>query len=156
MRDSIGGTMLFWIVLLLLSIFIVFIAFIIKYARVYKIKNTAVSFLERNEGVSTQEEFENVLLYAGYPRNGGYKICRYLSSDKKGGYYTVELYSITSFPLVGDIMAFRIPIKGETKFISTGTKIITTDDSNNSWFLSTLSECKDCNIESRSCTTTDV
>ena len=40
MRESIGGTMLFWIVLFFMSVFIAFMASVIKYARVYKIKNT--------------------------------------------------------------------------------------------------------------------
>ena len=89
MRDSIGGTVLFWIVLILLSVFIVFIALIIKYARVYKTKNSVVSYIERNEGVLSKEAVDKALIQYNYPLDGAYKICRYLSDDKeKGGYYS--------------------------------------------------------------------
>ena len=156
MRDSIGGTMLFWIVLVLLSIFIVFIAFIIKYARVYKIKNSIVNYLERNEGVSTQEEFENQLLSYGYSSEGSYKLCKYLSKDAdgkiKGGYYYVELRSETTFPLIGSFMAITINIKGETKYLTTGTNLKNDTDS---WFLTKSSECKNCSLSSGSCVTID-
>ena len=159
MRDSIGGTMLFWIVLLLLSIFIVFIAFIIKYARVYKIKNTAVSFLERNEGVSTQEEFENVLLYAGYPRNGGYKICRYFPSDL-GMFYYVELYSNTEFPLVGSWVHATVHIKGETRVFDITKENIELNQSDgtsndNTWFFGQNDQCYLCVLGDR-CKTIEV
>ena len=159
MRDSIGGTMLFWIVLILLSVFIVFIAFIIKYARIYKIKNSIVNYVERNEGVSTKEEFEAQLLVLGYPSKERYKICRYLSKDSDGnvksGYYSIELYSTTEFPLVGSVFPVSIPARGETKNITKGTKIITGDESTNSWFLGTNSECMTCSLKSGKCTTID-
>lgn len=155
MRDSIGGTLLFWIVLILLSVFIVFIAFIIKYARVYKMKNSMINYIERNEGIASKDEFDANLASLGYPSDGGYKVCRYLAKDKnKGGYYYVELYSITAFPLVGNFVAVKIAIRGETKNITTGTKIRSMDSSQDGWFTGTTSECKYCNI-GRSCTTTE-
>ena len=153
MRDSIGGALLFWIVLILLSVFIVFIAFIIKYAHIYKIKNSIVNYVERNEGVVSKEEFDNQLLELGYSGEGGYKICRYLAKDEdKGGYYTIELYSLTTFPLVGDVMAIKIPIKGETRNITTGTKIRSKDSN---WFTSLVSECKSCTYATDNCIATD-
>lgn len=158
MRDSIGGTLLFWIVLILLSVFIVFIALIIKYARIYKIKNSIVNYLERNEGVSTKEELESNLIGYGYPSDSSYKICRYLYKSKDGevmgGYYYIELYSEVTFPLVGNFFAVNIPIKGETRNITTGTKIKIAD-STNSWFLGSSSECKSCNIKTGDCVTND-
>lgn len=146
MRESIGGTLLFWIVLILLSVFIVFIAFVIKYAHVYKAKNSIVNYIERNEGVTSKEEFDNQLLSFGYTSEGDYKICRYLPGSA-GGYYYVELYSVTIFPLIGYIYPISITVKGETKTITTGTKIRNTDSSEgNSWFYSPTSECKLCRI----------
>ena len=53
MRESIGGTMLFWIVLFFLSIFITFLAFVMKYARVYRMKNSIINYIERDEGIQT-------------------------------------------------------------------------------------------------------
>ena len=144
MRDSIGGTVLFWIVLILLSVFIVFIALIIKYARVYKAKNSIVSFIERNEGVVSKDAIDKALMQYNYSSDGAYKICRYLSDDKtKGGYYTIELYSETTFPVVGDVFPIIITIRGETKNITTGTSIRSTDG----LFTGVVSECKSCKIK---------
>jgi hypothetical protein len=143
MRDSLGGTMLFWIVLFLFSIFIIFIAFIIKYARVYKIKNTMVSYVEKNEGIDTQANFDMKLLLSGYPVEGQYKICRVML--KSGGYYTIELYSRTEFPVIGNFVSLNIAIKGETKTIKTGTKIKNTSDGA-LLFNSTENECFLCTI----------
>ena len=143
MRDSIGGTMLFWIVLFLFSIFVIFIAFIIKYARVYKIKNSMVNYVERNEGFDTQANFDLQLLLAGYSENGQYKICRYML--KNGGYYTIELYSRTEFPVVGNFVSLNIAIKGETKTIKTGTKIKSVNDGAY-LFTSPLDECFLCTV----------
>ena len=155
MRDSIGGTLLFWIVLVLLTLFIAFIAFIIKYARVYSIKNSIINYIERNEGITSKEELDTNLLMLGYPEKDGYKVCRYLTNGKeKGGYYYIELYSITTFPLVGNLIAVNIAIKGETKNITTGVKIRNFDSSSNSLFYGTSSECKFCNIGS-GCTVAD-
>ncbi len=155
MRDSIGGTLLFWIVLILLSVFIVFIAFIIKYARVYKTKNSIVNYIERNEGVVSKKEFETQLLSFGYQSDGEYEICRYLSNDK-GGYYYVELYSVTVFPIVGNVFPIKITIRGETKDITTGTKIRNTEPNGDiNWFYGATSECKFCSMRTGNCVAVD-
>ena len=160
MRESIGGTMLFWIVLFFFSIFIVFIAFIIKYARVYKIKNTMINYIERNEGVVSQSDFEFQLKKMGYQSNGQYKICRYLPTDV-GGYYYLELYSTSEFPVVGNWLSINVTIKGETRMIETGTRVRSTEpggSSNNSWFFSTTDQCKVCTLsdgETRACDEVD-
>ena len=143
MRDSIGGTILFWIVLFLFSIFIIFIAFIIKYARVYKIKNSMVNYIERNEGIDNQQILDFQLLSSGYPKNGQYKVCRYML--KSGGYYTIELYSRTEFPVIGQFVSINIVIKGETRTIKTGTKIKNTSDTS-LMFNSTENQCFLCTV----------
>ena len=152
MRDAIGGTMLFWIVLFLFSIFIIFIAFIIKYAFVYKIKNSIVSYIEKNEGVSTKAEFDGNLMYYGYPSNGTYEICRYLLGEK-GGYYKVELYSRTEFPVVGTLVSLNISIVGETRTIESGVNIRNYGSGSDGWFTSARDECKRCSLDSDNCVT---
>lgn len=115
MRESIGGTMLFWIVLFFMSIFIAFLAAVIQYARVYKIKNSIVNYLEQGEGISDQETFENALTRLGYPSNGKYVICRY-PAENRGGYYYVKLYA--TFSILS--ASVDVKIKGETRLIETG------------------------------------
>ena len=126
MRESIGGTMLFWIVLFFMSIFIVFMASVIRYARVYKIKNSMINYIEKNEGIKTQEEFEAVLAELGYPPTQTYKFCRTIVGEK-GGYYTLSLYANFELPFVGNMI--KVEIKGETRQIETGTLI--KDEGNN-------------------------
>ena len=130
MRESIGGTMLFWIVLFFMSIFISFMAFVINYARVYKIKNSMINYLERQEGVMTKEQFEAELSMLGYPQKDNYRFCRYHPTDI-GGYYYLELYMALGFPLLNNLVTpIRITIKGETRTIETGTLI---KDGNAQW-----------------------
>ncbi len=118
MRESIGGTLLFWIVLFFMTIFIAFLAAVIQYAKVYKVKNNIVNFLEQKEGINDIVEFERELSKHGYPSNGKYVICRYHASDR-GGYYYLKLYAtftLTSF-------SFDVTIKGETRLVETGTLV---------------------------------
>lgn len=124
MRESIGGTMLFWIVLFFMSLFITFLAAVIQYARVYKVKNSLVNYLEQSEGISSQAEFESVLNSLGYPKNGKYVICRYGASSR-GGYYFVKLYA--TFEIMG--ISIDVSIAGETRLIETGV-FVKSDD----WF----------------------
>lgn len=118
MREAIGGTMLFWIVLFFMSIFIAFLAAVIQYASVYKIKNSVVNYLEQGEGVYSKEEFENTLTRLGYSRNGKYVICRY-PAENRGGYYYVKLYATFSILNV----SIDVKIKGETRLIETGVLV---------------------------------
>ncbi len=131
MRESIGGTMLFWIVLFFLSIFITFLAFVMKYAQVYKMKNSMINFIEQQEGIETVDQFYSQLYNLGYPRGTGAYICKntVMKDDTVYGvYYTVQLYSVLKMPLVH--LAAPIGIKGETRMIKTGVLKNGTDNEN--------------------------
>ena len=150
MRESIGGAMLFWIVTFLFSIFIIFIAFIIKYARVYKIKNTMINLIERNNGAITEAEFERELKLMDYEQNGRYKICRYMLGNR-GEYYFIELYSTSQFPVIGNWLAFTVSIKGETRTFElkneeSGSGV----PDNKRWFTGTADQCKICIVSNDS------
>lgn len=130
MRESIGGTMLFWIVLFFMSLFITFLAAVIQYARVYKIKNSLINYLEQSEGISSQSEFESALNGLGYPVNGKYVICRY-DAGSRGGYYYIKLFA--SFEIMG--ISIDVSIAGETRLIETGVFV-----KSNEWFQNAGSE----------------
>ncbi len=131
MRESIGGTMLFWIVLFFMSIFIAFMASIIKYARVYKIKNSMINYIERAEGIFSEEELQDQLRSLGY-KTDKYVICRYnpskIGDSYSGGYYYLKLYATFEIPIVG--VSFDVKINGETRTIETG--VLINDSGNNS------------------------
>lgn len=147
MRESFGGTMIFWIVLFLFSIFIALSAFIIKYARVYKIKNTIVNYITKKSGNITHKEIDDKLKAMGYQEDGSYRICRYFPSAV-GEYYYVELYSVTGLPILGSWLSIRATIKGETKTIkldSDNTNINNVGGSGN-WFYGTNDQCYLCSF----------
>ena len=118
MRDAIGGTMLFWIVLFFMALFISFMAVVIQYARVYKLKNSTIEAVERNEGLCSIDSLSEYLSRNGY--KGPYKICYTTSTSGGqvlGGYYSITLYARFSFSNFG----FNMPVNGETRLIDTGT-----------------------------------
>jgi len=161
MRESIGGSMIFWIVLFLFSIFIAFLAFIIKYARVYKIKNTIINTITKNEGAVKHSDIDKALSEMSYQENGEYKICRYFPSEL-GEFYYLELYSNTEFPVVGKWIHFIVKIKGETRIFDISEKNIdlnksdTRDNENdNTWFYGMNDQCYLCVLGDR-CKTIEV
>ncbi len=148
MRESIGGTMIFWIVLFLFSIFITFSAFIIKYARVYKMKNTIINYIIKKNGVITHNKIDDQLKEMGYQEDGSYKICRFFPT-KLGEYYYVELYSVTGLPIIGSWLSMRATIKGETRNIKLDDKNtnIVDQEGAGDWFYGTEDQCYLCVFE---------
>lgn len=117
MREAMGGTGLFIIVLTFLTIFIGFLASVIQFARVYRIKNSIVNYIEEQEGImDSQEDFELKLAEIGYNTNvRPYLICKY-DGGNRGIYYKVKLY--VSFSILS--ASLRVGINGETRLIDTG------------------------------------
>lgn len=116
MRESIGGTMLFWIVLFFLSIFIFFLAFVMKYAYAYRIKNNVINYIERNEGLDSEAEFRAVLSKLGYSEQSPAVVCANITS--KGIYYSVQLHADLVIPVI--YVSVPVTITGETRTIKTG------------------------------------
>ena len=137
MRESIGGTMLFWIVLFFMAIFIGFMACVIHYSRVYKIKNSMINYIERSEGIKTEEEFRTVLNKLGYPATDPYVICRCHPSSL-GWHYFLKLYAEFQIPFTPN--GVRVEIRGETRTIETGTLIKDFGENGSSWFSGDVSK----------------
>ena len=116
MRESIGGTMLFWIVLFFLSIFIFFLAFVMKYAYAYRIKNSIINYIEREEGIESVEDFRNKLTELGYSEKSPCSICK--NTSGRGVYYSVTLNADLEIPIV--YVKVPVFITGETRTIKTG------------------------------------
>ncbi len=68
MRESIGGTWLFTIVIVFIVLFTSFLALSINYSKAFKVKNGIVNIVEKNEGVSvtTKDEIKDYLSSVGY------------------------------------------------------------------------------------------
>lgn len=125
MRESVGGAMQMYVVMFILFVFIMFLASVVQYARVYKIKNTIINEIEKNEGIpsiawlaSTDRNNPGLLKSEGYSIDNGYEVCKHSFGDR-GAYYNIELYATFSFLS----LKIEVPIKGETRLIETGTLI---------------------------------
>lgn len=138
MRESIGGGLLFNLVITFVIIMIgVFVASL-AYSKAYKAKNKIIDILE-DYGAETDTppiaEINNVLGDLGYNENNGrtcsptkggtiypinvsekaYDYCIEKIKTKSGYYYRVSTYMHLDIPIVGRI--FSTAITGETKNI---------------------------------------
>ncbi len=116
MREATGGVLLLQLVIVILTVFVFFIASVMQYTRVYRIKGTVINAIERSEGgIRDQDEFEAVLGTAGY--DGPYKLCKCQSSNK-GTFYTLEIYA--AFTMLPQFFSISVPIRGNTRSIESG------------------------------------
>ena len=117
MREAIGGTILLYIVLIFLFVYIAFMAIVINYGRVFRSKNAVVSYIEQYEGMTdkTKEVIDKqVVAKQGY--NGPVCIC-YNIAPNKNKYYTVKLIVEFSMPLVRKELYPKLAITGQTSGI---------------------------------------
>lgn len=119
MREAIGGTMLMYIVIFFLFIYIFFMAVVINYGRVFRVKNALISHIEQEEGITTQEDITGIIQKAnslGY--NYDIDVC-YTEGKTNTKYYSVKLYIKFQIPLMDNenTRMFDIPISGETSAI---------------------------------------
>ena len=113
MREAIGGTMLMQIVLVFLIVYIMFMAVVINYGRVFRAKNNLITFIETEEGfkegmTDSVRERANSLGYID-----DIHVCYTEGNNTK--YFSVMLFINFELPLVTS--SVRIPINGETSGI---------------------------------------
>jgi hypothetical protein len=116
MREATGGVLLLQLVIVILTVFVFFIASVMQYTRVYRIKGTVINAIERNEGgIRDSDEFNTVLGTAGY--DGPYRLCK-CKSTTKGTFYSLEIYA--AFTMLPQFMSISVPIRGNTRSIESG------------------------------------
>lgn len=113
MREAIGGTLLMQIVIVFLIIYIFFMAVVINYGRVFRTKNSLISFIEAEEGFKegVARKVRERATSLGY--NGEIHVCYTDGNDSK--YYSVMVFITFQLPLV--TQNIEIPITGETSAI---------------------------------------
>jgi hypothetical protein len=115
MREATGGLLMMDLVVIILFVFIFFIAGFMQFARVNKIKSTMVSAIERAEGgVRNESELDKILAKAGYV--GPYTFCK-CTTQKRGVYYSIQIYSSIKLPFS---LTVAIPVIGRTRTIDMG------------------------------------
>ena len=95
MREAIGGTWLFQIVIVLILLFAGFLALAINYTKAFKVKNEIINIIERNNGftvginqidMTTEEQITQYLSTVGYRTTG---IC----NEEDGSGYPMHFLS---------------------------------------------------------------
>jgi len=139
MREAIGGSWLFGLVITFIVFFASFLAISINYSKAFNVKNNMVDLISKYEGNNkcARDQIGSYLQsvgylvrgkcpsdYIGYNQNGEstydkafYCIKKIEANsnniDKK--YYSVIIFFKIDLPVVGDITTFKI--KGETESI---------------------------------------
>ncbi len=118
MREAIGGTLLLYIVLIFLFIYIIFMGVVIHYGRVFRWKNTVVSYIEQYEGVTDDVVtlVERNVVAKGY-NDGPICVC-YNQAPNGNRYYNIKMYIRFAMPLVDKRLWPYIQITGQTSGIA--------------------------------------
>lgn len=100
-------------------IYILFMAGIMKYASVYKAKNTMVEYIERTKVGLGCQKYKDKLSELGY--DGKFTIVAHPNEELGKTYYTISLESKIS--LIPGMMEANVPISGETRLIDSNIDI---------------------------------
>lgn len=138
MRETIGSTWIYQLVIVFILIFVSFLILSLSYSKAYKNKNEVIDIIERNEGVNkeTVGTINNYLFYNGYriknycPRENGwlgstdiekskalsvanpgtkyYYCVRRRAGSKNMVYYEVKIFFKFNLPIVQNVGTFTI------------------------------------------------
>ncbi len=136
MREAIGGTWIFGIVVTFIVLFSSYLAISVNYSKAFRVKNEIVSLIEKYEGHNdtSAEKIEDYLNSVGYGiysncptgtkgeivKNGKFKYCWQRIDDNTSSivslnraYYNVRVFFKLDLPVIGNLFTF--PVTGETK-----------------------------------------
>ena len=120
MREAVGGSLLFYIMLGIIAFFVVFIAFIMNYAATYRASNFVITRIEQTEGdISIGSENSTAgdnTLYGELKARSYYNTLSITCTENtNGAVYKVLTAVKFDLPLIG--LPLNIPIQNETKTI---------------------------------------
>ena len=90
MRETIGGTWLTQLVIVFMLVFVSFLALSINYSKAFRVKNETLSFIEKNEGITTS----TITFINNYLNSTGY---RTMGSCDEGSYGVSDLRNNQAF-----------------------------------------------------------
>lgn len=118
MREAVGGSLLFYIIIGIIFVFIVFIGFIMSYAASYRASNYAITMLERTEGKAdlgtSSDSSDKQTLYGQLRARKYYNdiiVC--CSDNDNGAVLRVKTFVPFNLPLID--VSLKIEITNETK-----------------------------------------
>lgn len=135
MKEAVGTSLVFGIIMLFIGILIAILVGSISFSKGFKIRNRIIDRIEEYQGfdVNTHSIIEEDLKSIGYKivdnvdckdRDGGelltqqyndYNYCVYRYSTTRGNYYGVTVFIQFDVPLIGQYI--KIPVYGETRVI---------------------------------------
>ncbi len=118
MREAVGGSILFYIILGFIGVFIVFIAIIMNYASAYRTNNYVVTMIEQTEGqYPFQSSSNDNSSLTGYLKSNGYNNGLNVTCNRNnnGSVFHVSTYINFYIPIID--VGFPIAINNDTKTI---------------------------------------
>jgi len=138
MKESIGNSYVFGIVIAFIGVLFLILIGSLSYSKAFKVKTRIIEIIEKNNGYDDElvrTEIDNYLKTVGYTvtRNAdsgtcetingtgamntikNYDYCIYRFDTVKGPYYHVTVFISFDIPIVSSYL--RIPVSGETKII---------------------------------------
>ena len=111
MKDAVGSSVLFMIILGFIALYIVFIGVIMNYAATYRASNYVITSLEETEGNVSKSELVSMLRARKY-YNDLEISC---STNTNGAVYQVTTFVSFDVPLLG--VDLELEVRNETKTI---------------------------------------
>ena len=117
MREAVGGTLLFYIVITFLLLYIIFMAFVMNYASAYRASNYIVSQIEAcnadlNNCGSVNYDTVKDTISSKYGYSDDIAYCCY--NNANGSVYRVTLGVNFELPFVGRFPTFRVNTESKT------------------------------------------
>lgn len=133
MKEAIGTSYVFNLIMIFTAVFIALLIGSIAYSKGFKVRNRIIDIVEKHKGYTDQAvtEIDENLSMIGYrvaerschdrdnataiTGKSDYRYCIYEYQTDKGPYYGVTVFIHFDIPLLGDWM--EIPLYGETRII---------------------------------------
>ena len=111
MREAFGGTILFYVILGFLAVYIVFIGLIMNYAATYRASNYVLTSLEESEANVDLSTLKSNLAKLNY--HNGLDVC--CSNTNNGSVYSIKTYVQFDLPILD--LDLKLKINNDTKTI---------------------------------------
>lgn len=133
MKEAIGTSMVFNLIMVFIAVFIALLVGSIAYSKGFKVRNRIIDIIEYHEGYTDKaaSEIDENLGSIGYPISSkqcptyneqnaisissAYRYCLYNYGTNKGDYFGVMVFIRFDFPLIGDFLEFGV--YGETRVL---------------------------------------
>ena len=111
MREAFGGTILFYVILGFLAVYIVFVGLIMNYAATYRASNYVLTSLEESEANVDLSTLKSNLAKLNY--HNGLDVC--CSNTNNGSVYSIKTYVQFDLPILD--LDLKLKINNDTKTI---------------------------------------